>query len=151
MTTEKKPTRGLFLILLAGPGTRESRSRTLEALRLAQTIASVGGRRIRFLLAGEGVQWLRSKMRADELEAVVIEGSNGPISHELLEELQEVHEEVLESIHVMQGLGLRIMACTVSVSERGLEARSMELGIPLVAYPRQVDKALEEGWQLLSF
>ena len=165
-STQQRP--GLLLLLLAGPGTRESRSRTLEALRLAQTVASVGDARMRLLLVGEAVQWLRETMGSKLLEGgPAIAGSDktppgrpsgAPAGYpsrdpgpDELEELHAVHEEFLETLQVLEGLGVPVTACSVSVAERGPEGRRLELNVPRVACPRQVDRALERGWRLLSF
>lgn len=129
---------GLLVLLLAGPTSPEGQARALEALRLAQILATDGSLGVSVLLLGEGVEWLR-----DGLTTSAPEGG-------YLDELAEVQEEVLESLSVLKSLGVNVAVCTVAAGGRGLEGRAMAYELPLVGAPRRVREALGKGWQLLS-
>ena len=117
---------GILVLIMTGPDEKKGSVKVSEGLHILESVAVKGKEKIRIVLKGEGVEWIRDPK--DDMEKMII-----------------------EYLEVLSGLGVVVGACFSSIQQRGLEMHLNEFGIKVVASTEWFSKALENDWKIMTF
>ena len=117
---------GILVLIMTGPDEKKGGIKVAEGLHLLESVAVEGKEKIRIILKGEGVEWIRKKST-------------------------EMEEMIVEYLEVLSGLGVPVGACFSSIQQRGLEMHLGDLEIKPVASSGWFSKALENDWKIITF
>ena len=118
--------KGMLVLIMTGPDEEKGDIKVFEGLHILESVAIKGKEKIRIVLKGEGVEWIR-------------------------ESKDDVEKMIIEYLEVLSGLGVVVGACFSSIQQRGLEMHLREMGIKPVASPEWFSKALENDWKIITF
>ncbi len=117
---------GILVLIMTGPDEKKGSIKVSEGLHILESVAVKGKEKIRIVLKGEGVEWIR-------------------------EQKDDVEKMIIEYLEVLSGLGVVVGACFSSIQQRGLEMHLSELGINGVPSTEWFAKALENDWEIMTF
>ena len=117
---------GMLVLIMTGPDEEKGDIKVSEGLHILESVAIKGKEKIRIVLKGEGVEWIR-------------------------EQTNDVEKMIVEYLEVLSGLGVMVGACFSSIQQRGLEMHLSEMGIKPVASTEWFSKALENDWEIITF
>ena len=116
----------ILVLVMTGPDEEKGGIKVSEGLHLLESVAIKGKEKIRIILKGEGVEWIRVKSG-------------------------EIEKMILEHLEVLSELGVLVGVCFSSIQQRGLEMYLDDLEIKPVASTDWFSKALGNNWEIITF